>query len=313
VASESAEGYPAYYVPHNSKYPIWTAVSLILVMAGLGLWLVQLKNDYADPTQLLFVAGALALGVTLFFWFSKVIKENFAGLVSPQLNRSYVWSMGWFIFSEVMFFAAFFGALFYVRSFAVPWLGGEGDKALTGEYLWPDFNRQWPVLQNPDATAVPGPAESMAAPPLDSLSRLLSWGTYLPFWNTVILLASSVTIHFAHTALKNDRRRNLNAWMVVTILLGVLFLALQVEEYVLAYTEMGLTLNSGIYGSTFFLLTGFHGFHVTLGTFMLIVIALRCFKGHFNTRDQFGFEAVSWYWHFVDVVWLGLFTFVYVL
>jgi len=99
----------------------------------------------------------------------------------------------------------------------------------------------------------------------------------------------------------------------VTILFGIAFLGLQVEEYLIAYNEMGLTLSSGIYGSTFFILTGFHGFHVTLGTVILIVQLLRAFKGHFQPDDCFGFEAASWYWHFVDVVWVCLFIFVYVL
>lgn len=299
--------YQPYYVPHDSKYPIWTAFSLILVMSGLGYLLNQLKAD-ESVTPVVPIAGFLLLAVTLYFWFSKVIRESDEGLPSRQMNRSYVWGMGWFIFSEVMFFAAFFGALFYVRSFAVPWLSGLGDKAFTGEYLWPDFvGTSWPVLVNPDPVVKPGPENSMASPGISN------WGNYLPFWNTVILLASSVTIHFAHTALKAGKRSLLNIWMLVTAALGVFFLILQVEEYIEAYQHLGLTLNSGIYGSTFFLLTGFHGFHVTLGTFMLIVIGLRCWRGHFSADKQFGFEAVSWYWHFVDVVWLGLFTFVYVL
>lgn len=294
-----------YYIPHNSRYPIWVAIGLILTMFGTASWLVQAKQG-ADPNTLLPMFGFLVLSATLYFWFAKVIEENFQGLPSAQLNRSYIWGMGWFIFSEVMFFAVFFGSLFYVRNFAVPWLGGEGDKALTGDYLWPDFRPEWPVLQNPNEALVSSPSESMAAP------SIFKWGSYLPFWNTVILLSSSVTVHFAHTALKHGNRRQLNAWMMVTVILGLLFLILQAEEYIVAYTDMGLTLDSGIYGSTFFLLTGFHGFHVTLGTFMLAVITLRCLRGHFKADNQFGFEAVSWYWHFVDVVWLGLFIFVYI-
>lgn len=307
MATQSASDFQPYYVPHNSKYPVWVSAGLICTMAGIGYWLLQIKQDVPDPTQFPVILGMLILSTTLYFWFSKVIGENYAGLVSPQLNRSYVWGMGWFIFTEVMFFAAFFAALFYVRNFAVVWLGGEGDKGLAGEYLWPNFSSAWPILQNPDALGVQGPAQSMAPPGLSN------WGTYLPFWNTVILLSSSVTVHFAHTALKKGNRKPLNAWMMVTVALGLLFLALQAEEYIVAYNDMGLTLDSGIYGSTFFLLTGFHGFHVCLGTFMLFIITLRCLRGHFSTNDQFGFEAVSWYWHFVDVVWLGLFTFVYIL
>ena len=224
-----------------------------------------------------------------------------------QLKRSYVWGMGWFIFSEVMFFAAFFGALFYARVIVVSWLGGEGAKGITGDYLWPEFEAVWPVVANPDPNLFPNPGESMAAP------SLTSWGSYLPFWNTVILLTSSWTVHMAHGAIKDQNRTKLITWLGLTVLLGIIFLILQAEEYIVAYNEMGLTLGSGIYGSTFFILTGFHGFHVTLGTVILLIQWLRAIKGHFTHDDCFGFEAASWYWHFVDVVWVGLFLFVYVL
>ena len=132
-------------------------------------------------------------------------------------------------------------------------------------------------------------------------------------WNTIILLTSSVTVHFAHTGLKNDKRGQFIGWLGLTVLLGCIFLVLQVEEYIEAYSHLGLTLSSGIYGSTFFILTGFHGFHVTLGTFMLLVQLIRAIRGHFSHHDCFGFEASSWYWHFVDVVWVGLFVFVYLI
>jgi len=296
-----------YYVPHNGWYPIGIATGAICLMAGLGVWLNAVKAGN-EPSHILVIAGALILTVVLSFWFAKVVEENEAGLANAQLKRSYVWGMSWFIFSEVMFFAAFFGALFYARNLAVPWLGGEGAKALTGTFLWPEFDPTWPVISNPDPTKFPGPAESMAAP------GVMSWLSYLPFWNTVILLTSSVTVHFAHTAIKNQSRKGLIGWLGVTVVLGVLFLVLQAEEYVHAYNELGLTLSSGIYGSTFFILTGFHGFHVTLGTFILLVQLIRAIRGHFRSGDDcFGFEAASWYWHFVDVVWVGLFLFVYVL
>lgn len=295
-----------YYVPHSSWYPIGVAIGAILLVAGLAVWLNDIKAG-DDPSRLMVWLGALILAFVLFSWFAKVIEEGQAGLNSAQLKRSYVWGMSWFIFSEVMFFAAFFGALFYTRVLAVTWLGGEGEKAMTGTYLWPEFEATWPVMQNPDPTRFPGPAESMAAPSIGN------WLTYLPFWNTVILLTSSVTVHFAHTAIKNADRKKLITWLGVTVLLAIVFLGLQVEEYVLAYRDMGLTLASGIYGSTFFLLTGFHGFHVALGTLILGVQLFRAYKGHFTADDCFGFEAASWYWHFVDVVWVMLFLVVYIL
>jgi len=297
----------SYYVPHNGWYPIGVALGTACLVIGLGSWLNALKAG-AEVNHTLFLIGAAIMSVVLFFWFAKVIEENEAGLANAQLKRSYVWGMSWFIFSEVMFFAAFFGALFYARTIVVPWLGGEGAKGLTGQYLWPEFDSTWPVMANPDPAKFEGPGESMAAP------GLTSWASYLPFWNTVILLSSSVTVHFAHTAIKNQSRSGLIGWLGITVALGIVFLILQVEEYVHAYNELGLTLDSGIYGSTFFILTGFHGFHVTLGTFILLMQLIRALKGHFRTGDDcFGFESASWYWHFVDVVWVGLFIFVYVL
>ena len=295
-----------YYVPHNGWYPVMVALGAMVMLSGFAGYLNDTRNG-APGSWLQFYVGAAILAVVLFFWFSKVVQENFAGLANAQLRRSYVWGMGWFIFSEVMFFAAFFGALFYARVLSVSWLGGEGDKGFTGDYLWPAFEPVWPVMQNPDNDLFVGPEQSMAAPAISS------WLSYLPFWNTAILLTSSVTVHFAHTAIKNRARGKLLFWLGLTVLLGIIFLILQAEEYIHAYEDLGLTLSSGIYGSTFFILTGFHGFHVTLGTFILLIQLLRAFKGHFEPEDCFGFESASWYWHFVDVVWVCLFIFVYLM
>jgi cytochrome c oxidase subunit 3 len=304
--AQAAEDKSIYYVPENGWYPVFVALGAVSMLAGIGHWLNMDKAGEA-PSLALFYFGVAVLAVVLFAWFTKVIAENHAGLANAQLKRSYVWGMSWFIFSEVMFFFAFFGALFYARTFAVSWIGGEGAKGITGEYLWPDFKAEWPVMQNPDPKLFPNPGESMAS------QGVGTWLGYLPFYNTVILLSSSVTVHFAHTSLKNNNRTGLNLWLALTVLLGLLFLMVQGYEYYHAYTELGLTLGSGIYGSTFFILTGFHGFHVTLGTFILLMQLIRAFRGHFKPDDQFGLEAASWYWHFVDVVWVCLFLFVYVL
>ncbi len=306
----STGSHETYYVPEQTRLPFFASIGLVMMVYGLGSTLNNLKSaESASLSTWISLIGFVLLSAIIFQWFSTVIRENHAGLNSDQLKRSYVWGMSWFIFSEVMFFAAFFGALFYVRNFVVPWLGGEGDKALTGEMLWPDFEAVWPVTENPNSALFQNPEEAL---------NVHEWtpaffAKFLPFWNTVILLTSSVTVHFAHTALKANKRKQLIQWLSVTVALGVLFLFLQVEEYSHAYGELGLTLASGIYGSTFFLLTGFHGFHVTLGTFILAVMLARAIKGHFKPDDHFGFEAASWYWHFVDVVWVGLFIFVYLL
>ncbi|MGM0632152.1 MAG: cytochrome c oxidase subunit 3 [Pseudomonadota bacterium] len=305
MASESA--HETYYVPEQTKYPFFASIGLFLFVFGMGTLLNSISaGESAATGTWLSLAGFLLLATIIFNWFATTIRENLEGLNSAQVKQSYVWGMIWFIFSEVMFFAAFFGALFYIRTFVVPWLGGEGEKGTTN-MLWPEFEAAWPLLTNPDNARYVGPEEGL---------NVYSWSPafflgYLPFWNTVILITSSVTLHFAHHALKEENRQKLMQWMYVTVALGVIFLFLQGLEYVEAYDHYGVTLNSGIYGSTFFLLTGFHGFHVTLGTFILLVMLLRCRKGHFRPDDHFGFEAAAWYWHFVDVVWVLLFIFVY--
>jgi cytochrome c oxidase subunit 3 len=136
-----------------------------------------------------------------------------------------------------------------------------------------------------------------------------AWG--LPALNTLILLTSGATVTWAHWGLLKNNRSQLIWGLALTVLLGVLFIMFQAIEYSHAYSELNLKLTTGAYGSTFFLLTGFHGFHVTIGTIMLTVILFRSVAGHFKPEHHFGFEGVAWYWHFVDVVWLGLFIFVY--
>jgi cytochrome c oxidase subunit 3 len=289
-----------YYVPAQSKWPIIATLGLLITVFGLGTWFNDLKAERADSNgPLIFFVGGLFLAYMLFGWFGTVIKESRSGLYSPQMDLSFRWGMSWFIFSEVMFFAAFFGVLFYVRTWAGPWLGGEGDKGIAN-MLWPGFEYSWPLLNTPDPKLYPAPSGIISA-----------WG--LPLLNTVLLVSSSFTLTFAHHALRKNQRKPLKLWLALTLVLGVAFLVFQAEEYIHAYSELGLTLGSGIYGATFFMLTGFHGAHVTLGAIMLTVMLVRVMRGHFSPEHHFGFEAAAWYWHFVDVVWIGLFTFVYVL
>jgi cytochrome c oxidase subunit 3 len=279
-----------YYIPHGSKWPIVGSIALFTTMLGVSAWL---NGVHAGPW--VFALG-LALVAYLFFgWFGTVIHESQGGLYNAGVDRSFRMGMMWFIFSEVMFFAAFFGALFYVRQLSVPWLGGEGTKFLTNLFLWQDFEAGWP---SNGPAAVGGNFETIPA-----------FG--LPAINTAILLTSGVTITIAHHALKAGNRGILKVFLAATFLLGFGFVYLQATEYAHAYHELNLTLGSGVYGSTFFMLTGFHGLHVTIGAIMLLVIWLRVMKGHFTPTHHFAFEGVAWYWHFVDVVWLGLFIFVY--
>ena len=282
-----------YYVPHESRWPIIASLSFFTLLLGA----IALLNHWLPAWAML---PGFALVVYMFIgWFGDVIKENNAGIYGLDVDRSFRMGMMWFIFSEVMFFAAFFGALFYARSLSVPWLGGEGTKVMANELLHPLFENAWPT----NGPSKLGPRDN------GSFEIIPAFG--LPALNTIILLSSGVTVTIAHHALRAGKRGILNVFLAASFVLGFLFVYLQATEYHHAYTELGLTLGTGIYGSTFFMLTGFHGFHVTLGAIMLFCIWLRTLKGHFTPERHFAFEAVAWYWHFVDVVWLGLFIFVY--
>jgi cytochrome c oxidase subunit 3 len=291
--SPESGGSSRYFVPHPSAWPFFLTVALVLVVYGFGAYL----EERTIPFKPMIIAGAVLALYIIFRWCRDVAMESEHGDYNLQVDRTFRWGMSWFIFSEVMFFAAFFGALFYTRMLSVPWLGGSGSRLLTNLLLWPHFEAAWPT-NGPGH--VGGEFESMEA-----------WG--LPAINTALLITSSFTVTWAHHALKENKRVKCIAFMWLTVLLGATFLGCQAKEYIHAYTVQHMTLGSGVYGSTFFMLTGFHGFHVTLGTLMLIIITLRLMSGHFKPDRHFGFEGVAWYWHFVDVVWIGLFTFVYVL
>jgi cytochrome c oxidase subunit III len=283
-----------YYLPSPSSWPAKGCLALVCVFAGAANWL---HDVWIGPY--LFGFGFLILLYMIFGWFGLVIQENRQGLLdSPQVNRSFRWCMCWFIFSEVMFFGAFFGALFYVRVIVLPSLGGTGSHIVNHLVNWPSFQASWPLLKNPNPSTYIGPQSVMEA-----------WG--IPAINTLILLTSGVTITIAHWSLLKNNRKTMLISQLATILLGISFLFLQGHEYTIAYLEKGLTLGSGIYGTTFFMLTGFHGLHVTIGTIGLIAVFYRMLRKDFNPHNHFAFEAVSWYWHFVDVVWLLLFVFVY--
>ncbi|RLV59256.1 cytochrome c oxidase subunit 3 [Parashewanella curva] len=287
--------YAKYYVPEQSPWPIIGAVGLFGIAFGAGHFVIELEKGQATHGLYLLLAGIATILFMIVGWFRHVIIESMSGLYSKQMDISFRQGMSWFIFSEVMFFAAFFGALFFVRVFSVPWLGGH-DGGVTHQILWPHFKAQWPLIITPKGD------KTQAMPWLG-----------VPLINTVILLTSSVTLHFAHVSLEKNKRKTLTVCLGLTILLGLSFLFFQATEYYHAYTEVGLTLKSGVYGNTFFMLTGFHGLHVTLGSIFLIVLFCRVLKGHFTPDKHFAFQAGSWYWHFVDVVWLCLFVFVYVL
>jgi cytochrome c oxidase subunit 3 len=288
--AQAAHGSDKYYIPHGSKWPAVGALTLFVTMLGTA---AVLNGSSMGPW--IAYLGLAGVAYMFFGWFGTVIDESQRGLYNAGVDRSFRMGMTWFIFSEVMFFAAFFGALYYARQLSVPWLGGEGSRLTTNVFLWPDFEAAWP---SNGPAGVGGEFQTIPA-----------FG--LPAINTAILLTSGVTITIAHHALKAGNRGVLKIFLALTFLLGFAFVGLQAEEYIHAYKELNLTLGSGVYGSTFFMLTGFHGLHVTIGAIMLLVIWLRVMRGHFTPTHHFAFEGVAWYWHFVDVVWLGLFIFVY--
>ncbi|MEE4202318.1 MAG: cytochrome c oxidase subunit 3 [Halieaceae bacterium] len=317
-------GFEKYYVPESSSLAVRATIGLVMTVFGGALVLNDMT--FGDPENpggysWVLIVGLLFFAATLASWFGTAIKENLQGLNSAQLNHSYVLGMFWFIFSEVMFFAAFFGALFYVRQLAGPWLAGEGDGGRMNGLLWPGFEHSWPPAITPqeavggvNAQPIANNGEFTTANQSMAFAEAHAWYAWLPLWNTLILLSSSFTVHVAHTAILASNMKKFNLWLGITVALGIIFLFLQAAEYYEAYEHFGLTLGSGIYGSTFFMLTGFHGFHVAMGMTMLLIQLIRSLKGkHFTASDHFGFEASSWYWHFVDVVWVFLFLFVYIL
>jgi cytochrome c oxidase subunit 3 len=314
----SEHGQSTYYVPEQSKYPFLASIGVAIMLVGVATWLNDLHANRPGSPAIL-MGGFLVLAIVLFNWFGTAIRENNQGMNSLQLKRSYRIGMQWFIFSEVMFFATFFGGLFYVRELVGPWLAGEGVGEFTNKLLWPGFQFSWPMMETPQQ-AVGGVANQLIANQgvFVGPEKNMSWpgvanaAHWLPLWNTILLVASSVTCEIAHHSLKAGKRSGFIVMLGFTLVLAFAFVYLQAVEYHHAYSEMGLTLESGIYGTTFFMLTGFHGFHVCLGALILLVMFLRALKGHFNKEDHFGFEGASWYWHFVDVVWIFLVAVVYV-
>lgn len=282
---------PYYFVPDASRHPFMAALGLFFVILGAGQWI---NGVQWGMYSLMF--GMVWWLVVLYQWFRDAVTESEGGLYGHKIDLSFRWSMSWFIFSEVMFFGGFFAALWWMRTVSVPALGN-----VENALIWPGFEAIWPSVK---AGATAAPAGLIE--PFTSMTPF-----WLPTINTALLLSSGVTLTIAHHALIANNRSKTITFMWLTVLLGLVFLFVQGYEYYHAYAEMNLKLSSGAYGSTFFMLTGFHGFHVFLGMLMLLFITLRLQKGHFTSKNHFGFEGAAWYWHFVDVVWLGLYVVVY--
>ena len=285
--SQAEHAKPYYFVPNPSQYPILSGLALLFFGVGMASWVNGINLGALSA-----LAGVVGFCTILYFWFGQAAQESETGQYGKNVDTSFRWSMSWFIFSEVMFFAGFFGALFYAKGISMPWLA---DPYYSG-MLWPSFKAVWGTGTGPAGV-------------VDAFQTMGPWP--IPTINTAILLTSGITLTISHHALRDGDRPKTMLWLALTVLLGAIFMGFQGYEYYHAYDALNLKLTSGIYGSTFFMLTGFHGFHVTLGAIMLACILYRLAKGHFTAEHHFGFEGAAWYWHFVDVVWLGLYVIVY--
>lgn len=299
MADAHATPHHDYHLVNPSPWPLVSSIAATIMLIGAVVWMKGLVPADSGPVASallsegkhpLFFAGLAGVLVSMFGWWSDVIKEAKAGDHTPVVSIGLRYGMILFIASEVMFFAAFFWMFFEMAIF------NEARAHIPQVASWADTAAAWSTW------------------PPKGVEVLDAW--QLPLLNTIILLLSGTTVTWAHHALANGDRKATKIGLAITVALGVLFTAVQAYEYQhiihehLFFNEEAA--NSGLYGSIFFMATGFHGFHVLIGTIFLIVCLLRILAGQMTPQKHFGFEAAAWYWHFVDVVWLFLFAFVYV-
>jgi cytochrome c oxidase subunit III len=271
-----------YHIIDPSPWPFIGAVGALIMAIGGVAWMQMLKGgslnlfglNLANPW--LFFIGLAVVLYTMFAWWSDTVKEAHEGHHTKVVSIHLRYGMIMFIASEVMFFVAWFWAFFDASLYS-----GEAIQASRVAYT----GGVWP----PKGIEV-----------LDPL--------HLPLYNTIILLLSGTTVTWAHHALLHNDRKGLINGLILTVGLGIIFSAVQAYEY----AHAPFAFKDSLYGATFFMATGFHGFHVLIGTIFLAVCLFRALKGHFTPQQHFGFEAAAWYWHFVDVVWLFLFACVYI-
>ena len=275
-----------YHLVNPSPWPLIGAIAATMMAMGGVAWL---KGLFGIPQHnpILFFVGVAGVLYTMFGWWRDVVKEANEGDHTPVVSIGLRYGMILFIASEVMFFVAWFWIFFEMALFHHHRTLGSIDEVRAAWATWP-------------------PKGVETVPP---------WN--LPLVNTLTLLLSGTTVTWAHHALQQGDRRDAKIGLFLTICLGVLFTSIQAYEYTHIVTHKEFfsadAANSGLYGSAFFMATGFHGFHVIIGTIFLTVCLIRLFMGGFSPKQHFGFEAAAWYWHFVDVVWLFLFAFIYVI
>lgn len=279
MATEAHSNHP-YYVPRPSAYPVVLNAGLFFLSLGFVLKI----NALAFGTGFM-LAGALLATYAAVAWLGKIIGENESGKYHPWENRSFRIGMAYFIAAELLFFATFLAALMYIRVFSLPHLH-------SADLLWPGFEGKWPSS---------GPAGKTFTP-------LNAWG--IPAANTLLLLFSAASLAWSRAGLLRGNRGQMTSGLMLTLVLGAVFLVQMFLESGHAASELGITISTGSYGAMFYMLTGFHGLHLLIGLVMLLVILFRGFHGHFNPASYFGFEAVGWFWNFV-VVAPGLLVFIY--
>jgi cytochrome c oxidase subunit 3 len=276
-----------YHILAPDIWPIMGALSALVFTSGMVMYMHRASEAFPAGTwQIVWGLGIAGLIATFWGWFSKIINEAHAGDHTPVVQLHMRYGMILFILSEVMFFVGWFWAFFDFALFPAP-------IQEIAEGTWQNLIGQ----EGAGPLAVFPPDGMHVIDPFD-----------LPLLNTLILLCSGTTVTWAHHCLINGDREGLKLGLWGTIALGVLFTAIQAYEYMHAPFGFG----GNTYSSAFYMATGFHGFHVLVGTIFLIVCLRRAYLGHFTPRQHFGFEAAAWYWHFVDVVWLFLFISVYV-
>ncbi|HEY9217104.1 MAG TPA: cytochrome c oxidase subunit 3 [Phenylobacterium sp.] len=275
-----------YHLVDPSPYPLMGSIAAVVMALGGVAWMKGLFGiERHNP--ILFYIGLAGVLFTMFGWWRQVVKEAHKGDHTPVVDIGLRYGMMLFIASEVMFFVAWFWVFFEMALFHEHRTLSAMEEVRTAWATWP-------------------PHGVHTVPPWE-----------LPLVNTLTLLLSGTTVTWAHHALQVGDRKGAKIGLLLTVILGVLFTSIQAYEYhhILEhkYFFSEEATNAGLYGSSFFMATGFHGFHVLIGTIFLLVCLIRLMRGDFTPKQHFGFEAAAWYWHFVDVVWLFLFAFIYVI
>ena len=281
-----------YHILNPSPWPLMGSVGAFVMAVGAIILMRSLKGGpglFGLKGPAVFFLGTLIVLATMFFWWRDVVKEAHAGDHTPVVRIHLRYGMIMFIASEVMFFVAWFWAYFNAALFPADPVHMVRD-----------------ALFGCGAGVSPADCKVPGVWPPKGIETFDPW--HLPLLNTLILLTSGTTVTWAHHALLEGDRKGLKYGLILTVLLGALFTCVQAFEY----SHAAFSFAGNIYGATFFMATGFHGFHVLVGTIFLLVCLFRAYAGHFTPKQHLGFEFAAWYWHFVDVVWLFLFICIYV-